>query len=108
MRSTGGEPAVMCMSLAPFSTMARRSCCRLYLSGSAALGAYSSAIGLVPHGDAADLLGRGDALEHHLLQGLVEAHDLVEGDAALVARAVAGLAARALEELGPGDLLGGH
>ena len=47
MRSSGGEPAVMCMSLAPFSTMARRSCCRLYLSALAldCVGVVSSAIG---------------------------------------------------------------
>src|SRR5205823_4777256 len=44
-------------------------------------------------------LRRRRALEHHLLQVVVEAHDLVERDAPFVSRAVARAAAEALEEL---------
>src|SRR5258708_7824956 len=121
MRKNGGAPAVMCLSLAPFSTIALGSWWRLILTSAPCV------IWLVPHRDAEDFLcrrhavehlenaahaqrqhacfdrrglelGRRRALEDHLLQVVGEAHDLVERDASLVARAVAGAAPEALHE----------
>src|SRR5690606_22379036 len=78
MRKSGGEPVVMCMSLAPFSIMARSSWCRLTLTPSGGLVAsielsdpwcfsktvrFRRACRSVRHGDARDFLGRGDAVE---------------------------------------------
>ena len=50
-------------------------------------------------------LDRGGALKHQLAQRLVEGHDLVDRDAALVAAAVAALATLALEAGRGVDLL---
>src|SRR5438132_3495330 len=85
MRRSGGAPAVMCMSLAPFSTIALRSWWRLtrFSAGwvivirdcTARLVAQSrnfesrqthtcAAAGSVRHRHAEDLFGRGHAIEH--------------------------------------------
>src|SRR5690349_10994876 len=101
MRRSGGAPVVMCMSLAPFSIMARSSWWRLTCSACSLIGPSAS----IGHRHAHDLfrrrdavddlanaahaqrahavldrtdleLGGGGALEHHLLQGVREAHDL--------------------------------
>src|SRR5688572_4482144 len=65
MRRSGGVPLVMCMSLAPFSTIARRSCWSVYRRPSCCP-TISVVMRSIPHRHAADLLGRGDAREHLL------------------------------------------
>src|SRR5262245_35662605 len=120
----------MCMSLAPLSTMARSSCWRVNFRPVGSGASTES----VPHGDATDLLGRRDSLEDlldaahpeghhptldrrglqlggrgtledHLLQGIGEAHDLVERDTAAVAGAVAVLATGTFHQGVAGRLL---
>src|SRR3984957_4174166 len=137
IRSSGGEPVVMCMSLAPFSIIVFRSWWRLTFTSAGCVMGLLSPRCLVGHRDAHALFGRGHAvddlpdaagaqgahpvldgpqlqlggrraLKDHLLQAVGEAHDLVERDAAFIAAAVAGAAAGALHELGVGDLLGGE
>ncbi len=69
MRKSGGEPVVMCMSLAPFSIMARSSWWRLTLTPSSPIAicyslTHGCSSGSVGHGDAEDLFRRGHAFEH--------------------------------------------
>src|ERR1700677_2385559 len=114
IRKSGGEPVVMCMSLAPFSIIVLRSWWRLTFTSPLGCVMFVLCLPSVRDGDAHDLfggrdavddlpdaagaqrdhpildgaqlqLGRRRALEHHLLQRVVEAHDLVEGHAPLVA-----------------------
>src|SRR6185369_6153033 len=125
MRKSGGDPVVMCMSLAPFSIMARKSWCRLTFRPSSGFIACSPS---VRHRHAQDLfrsrdafqhlldsagaqgrhteldrrrfqLGARRALQHALFQIIPEAHDFVQRDAALVAGVVAGGAADALHDV---------
>src|SRR5687767_10885940 len=113
IRRSGGAPAVMCMSLAPFSTIALRSWWRFTRRSAPCV--ICSLLPSVRHRHAEDFLRRRDALEHlhdarhakghhalldrgllelcgrrsledHLLEAVGEAHDLVERNASLVTR----------------------
>src|SRR3954453_1020993 len=120
MRSSGGDPVVMCMSLAPFSIMARSNWCRLTLRPSS--GFIFGCRPSIGHRHAQNLFRGGDAFEHlldaartqgchaeldrcclqlgarstlqdSLFEIVREAHDLVQSDSAFVAGVVAGGAA---------------
>src|SRR4051812_31803263 len=135
MRSCGGEPVVRWRSEAFFSTIAFRSCWRLMVGAlTPVVWVLSSTLASIRRGDAGDFLeraharahladarhaqrahplpdglgleldGRG-ALEDELPEAVLHEHDLVDGDAALVAAAVALVAAGALGALGGLDLL---
>src|SRR6476620_7845132 len=72
MRRSGGAPAVMCLSLAPFSTIALRSWWRLTLFSPGWV--IVSTLSSISHRNAEDLVGRGDAVEHLEDAGHSEAH----------------------------------